>query len=230
MSNRRVSAALVLVVLAAAGARAGTVDDLLAATAANARFTSPARATLELTRPDGDTVRAVLVGLGTTVRVDVADGARALVRPGRAVVRANGHVRRATPGATLPGTDLLLEELGAFSASQLRVPQISDDGPEGVVVTSAPVPPSPWALLVHTIDPERHVVTRTQWYLGAINNMVRIRRDGGFVEIDGHWRPGEATIDDITANRTSTLRLAWQPAPGLAPALLTPAGLAIPLP
>jgi hypothetical protein len=164
------------------------------------------------------------------VRIDVANGARALVRPGRAVVWTNERVREATPGATLPGTDLLLEELGVFSPSQLRVPQISDDGPAGVVITSAPAPPSPWALLVHTIDPERHVVTRTQWYLGAINNMVRIRRDAGFVEIDAHWRPGEATIDDITADRTSTLHLAWQPAPGLQAALFTPAGLATPLP
>ena len=221
--------ALLLLALAAR-VSAGTVDELLAATAANARFTSPARATLELTRPDGEAVRAVLVGRGSTVRIDVAEGARALVRPGRAVVWTNRHVREATPGATLPGTDLLLEELGVFSPSQLRVPQISDDGPAGVVVTSAPAPPSPWALLVHTIDPERHVVTRTQWYLGAINNMVRIRRDAEFVDVDTHWRPGEATIDDITASRTSTLRLTWQPAPGLPAALFTPAGLATPLP
>jgi hypothetical protein len=221
---------LVLLLLLAPSAHAETVGELLAVVAHDARFAMPTRADARITRGTVEPeTNAVLLGRGHTLYVE-APATRALLHPGKIVVRQEGRVVRAKPGVPLPGTDLLLEDLVPFSGHLLQVPQINDDGPAGVVVSGAPVGPSAYALLVLTIDREQAVVVRTQYYRDSISNLVRVRRDDAFVEIGGHRRPGRIDVDDLRQRTQTRMVLTWRDATDVDPVVFTPAGLRRPAP
>jgi hypothetical protein len=150
----------------------------------------------------------------------VRDGVRALVRPDRVVVAGGGDGTQA-----LAGTDLLLVDLTPFAADALRFPQVSDDGPAGTVVTGAPARASPYALLVHTIDAERAIVVKTQYYTGTVGNLTKIRRDGGWARVAGRWRPADIRVDGFPGGTHTTVSLLWREAPDAPAALFEPAGL-----
>jgi hypothetical protein len=219
---------LVLVTLAPA-VHAESVAALIAAVAGNARFAAPARADVRIERlVDGapTATAAILLGRGTTVYLEARDGMRALVRPGKAVLSSNTRLVRAAPGQALPGTDLLLEDIAVFTATALKVPQISDDSPAGVVVVGAPGVPSAYVLLAYTIERDpRAVVVRTQYYRDSIGNLVKLRRDGPFVDLGGHSRPGEIAVEDVRQRTSTKLTLTWREVPDASAALFTPAAL-----
>ena len=123
------------------------------------------------------------------------------------------------------GSDLLLADLGVFTAASLKVPQISDDGPAGLVVTAAPSGPSAYALLVHTIDRDRHAIVRTLYYRDLINNLSKTRRAAGWTQVAGSWRPGEITVENVRQATRTHLVLAWHEAPDAPASLFEPAGL-----
>jgi len=220
--------ATLLALLTAAPGVAEPLPALLDAVARNARFPAPARADVRLERQrDGasSVMQVVMVGNGRTLYVETRDGTRALVRPSKIVVRTGARITRSAPGARLADSDLLLEDLAVFTPGLLKVPQVSDEGPTGVVVTGAPGRPSAWALLVLTIDPADHTIVRTKYYERSINNLAAFRRDDAFQGVDGHQRPGRIAIDG-TVDRTSTrAELAWRPAPDTPRSLFTLAGL-----
>src|SRR5690606_10189517 len=99
--------------------------------------------------------------------------------------------------ATLDDTNVTLDDLAVVSASTRRTPQVSDTGPMGNVITWAPAPPSPYVLVVETFDPSSNVLTRGKYYEGQINNLVRLRRDGGYTEVGGRPKPGEIVVDTV---------------------------------
>ena len=211
-------------VLTAATARAQGLAELLGSVAANARFDVPARADVRITR-DTATSRAVMLGRGRVLYFEVKEGVRALIHPGKALVQSGGRAAPAVMGLALPATDLLLEDLAVFTAATLRTPLVSDDSPAGVVVNGAPAYPSAYALLVYTLDRERRASVRTQYYRGTTSNLVKIRRDGALIQLDGHWRPGEVTVENLPEGTSTQLRLAWRAAPDVPASLFTPAGL-----
>lgn len=225
---RRALVVAVLLAVVPVRARATSLGELLAAVAFNERFPAPARADFHGDQRIGDTsqpIRGVLIGSRRVVYVETDRGTRALVRPGK-VLLAQGDARpHAEKGAPLPGTDLLLEDLAPFTAGRLSVPQISDEGPTGVVVNAAPVAWSAYVLLVHTIEPERATIVRTQYYRDAVSELVKMRRDDGFVQVSGHWRPTEVTVENFRDRSVTHLTLTWSPADDVPPAAFAPAGL-----
>ncbi|TMA94525.1 MAG: outer membrane lipoprotein-sorting protein [Deltaproteobacteria bacterium] len=54
---------------------------------------------------------------------------------------------------------------------------------------------------------------------------MKIRRDGALIQLDGHWRPGEVTVENLPEGTSTQLRLAWRAAPDVPASLFTPAGL-----
>jgi hypothetical protein len=222
MSKRRLVVLAALVAVASARTVAATdLPALLAAVAANARFDVPARADVRIAcegcpTPAG---RAIFVGRGDTLYVEVKDGARALLRPTGSVVSDGGPP--APIGAkALAGTDVLLEDLVPVTADVLKVPQISDDGPLGVVITGAPSrTPSPYALLVLTIPADPPAIVKTQYYEQSIGNLTKLRRDDGFVDVGKKRRPGTITVEQLKKGSKTTLTLAWREMPD-APATL----------
>lgn len=196
--------------------RAAQADDLLAAAAHAARAPEPVRADVTITRDDA-TTKAVIVQRGATRYVETAKGTRALVKPGKIVVRDAGGIREAAPDAKLDDTNVALNDLAVVSPSTRRTPQVSDTGPMGNVVTFAPPTPSPYVLVVETFDPSSSVLTRGKYYEGQINNLVRLRRDGGYAEVGGRPKPGEIVIDTVRPASTTTLALVWTAAPQTGP-------------
>jgi hypothetical protein len=231
MRSRRT---LALAVIAAVGVHAGegraeSLAELLAAVATNARFEPPARADgrVECT-PACAPAAVVLVGRGDDLYLEGTGGLRALVRPGQILVRNGERTTEAPIGRPLGDSPLLLEDLRVFVAGALKVPQISDEGPERVVVTGAPASASAYALLVHTIDREHDAIVKTQYYRDSISNLVKIRRDSGFTRVGSRWRPGEIQVDSLRDGRRATVRLAWREAPDTPPSLFEPRGLDTP--
>ncbi len=215
---------LLAVTLLPAAAEAVSLSELLAAVAATARFPTPARADVRVER-GGAVTELVLVGRGRTVYLETRDGFRALVRPQKAVVGGADGARRAPVGTALPGTDLLLEDLAVFSVTSLRVPMVSDEGRDEVVVSGAPSAPSAYAFLVHRIDPTAARIVRTQYYRDSVSNLVKMRHDGEVVEVAGGVRPAASTVEDLRARTTSRLAWRWRVLDALPPRLFTLRGL-----
>src|SRR5262245_5948589 len=232
MPSRATGQALLLVAFAAS-ARAMPLSELLDATSRNARFPGPTRADLGIERKSGGqtmVAQAVMIGNGRTIYVETRDGARALVRPGKILVRTGAHVTRAAPRTRLAGSDLLLEDFVVFTPRLLKLPQISDEQTTGIVLTGAPNPPSTRALLVLTIDPATFAVTRTKYYEGSISDLAAYRRDEEFVDVEGHTRPTRILVDR-SGDRTSTqVTVGWRPAPDTPRSLFSLSGLRAPSP
>jgi hypothetical protein len=225
---RRLCAGLLALLASTAGAHAESVAELLEAVGANARFEVPTRADVRIECSAGCTAsggQAIFLGRGDRLYVEVKGGLRALILPEKILVADGGKAVEASPGRPLTDTDVLLEDLRVFAPASLKMPQISDDGPAGVVVTGAPAGRSAYVLLVHTIDRDQRSIVRTLYYRDAINALSKVRRDGGFVRLGRQWRPGEITVETTRQETSTRLKLAWREVPDAPPLLFEPAGL-----
>lgn len=209
-----------------ASAGAVSVDDVLARVEARARFARPMRADVRIVcEPTCRTARAILVGRGDAVYVEAEGGLRALVRPREILVAEGGRAAPAKTGTRLGDTGLLLSDLAVFDRRTLETPQISDEQPGEVVVTSAPVLPSPYALLVHTVDPSLDRIVKTLYYQGSINTLGKMRRDASYTRVGDVPYPGEIRVEEMRTATTTTLSLTWREATDAPATLFEPAGL-----
>jgi hypothetical protein len=226
---RRATALLALACAALAGrVEADAVSELLADTSAAARFPTPARADVKIERKRDDKATAgaaVFLGRHHTLYVETKDGTRALIRPGKILVRTKTGVAPAKPGAALGDTDLLLEDLLPIVPGLLKVPQMSDQGPTGAVLTGAPNFPSARVLIVLTVDPDDHVLTRAKYYEKSISDLAAFRRDEEFTRLDDRARPTRITVERSRDGTSTQLDLAWRAAPETAREIFTPRGL-----
>lgn len=211
-------------------AQAVALHELLPAVAAQASAPRLLRADVRIERDGAVVGEAVLLARGQRLYLETRGGARALLSPGKVVVARGRRLVRAPIGATLPGTDVLLEDLEPFGVGSLPVAQVSDENPLGVVVTGAPAPPTAYALVVLTIDPDRNVIVQTKYYRDSISNLVKIRKDDDFTQVAGRWRPGTIGVESLRPPSTTHLGLVWREAPDSPAVLLTPAGLRAPSP
>jgi hypothetical protein len=223
---------LVLPFLCLAGAAWATeASDLLAAVAFQAQAPRLLRADLRIEREGAAPVEAVLLEDGQRRYLETKNGTRALLSPGKVLVARGGSVVRAGADATLDGSDVLLEDLAPFGNRAIDVPQVSDAGPTGTVVTAAPRRPTAYALLVYTVDPERDVIVQTKYYRDTINNLVKMAKFADFVTVAGRRRPGTMTVETFRpAPRTTRIVFRWREAPDIPPAVFTTAGLRAPSP
>jgi len=209
-------------------AAADSVSEALAAASAAARFPTPARADVKIERKRDDKATAgaaVFLGRHHTLYVETRDGTRALIRPGKILVRTKNGVVRAKPGTPVGDTDLLLEDLLPIGPGLLKVPQMSDQGPTGTVLTGAPAFPSKRALIVLTIDPDDDVLTRAKYYEKSISDLAAFRRDEEFTRLDDRARPTRISVERSQDGTSTRLDLAWRAAPEVAREVFTPRGL-----
>ena len=215
----------------AAAAWAGEASEVLHSAAVQARASRPLRADVRIERDGAPPLEAVLLEAGRRRYLETRTGMRALLSPGKVTVVRDGAVARAAPGTALDGSDVLLEDLVPFGSRSLEVPQVSDEGPAGVVITGAPTPPTAYTLLVHTIDPARGVVVKTKYYRDTINNLVKMARFEEFIRLAARWRPATIVVETFRpASGTTRLALRWREAPETPSAAFTPAGLRAPSP
>jgi len=220
-----VAGALVTVRVASS---AGGIRELLAAVAANATAPTTVCADVRIEEPEKGS--AALCLHDDAVFVQVKDGVRALVRPGTVLLDDDGTAAPAPPATVVTG-DLVLEDLTPFTVASLAYPQVSDEGPSGTVVTSAPAPAakSPYALLVYTIDPERGAIRGAKYYEGSVSDLLKFRTDE-LVEVAGKPRPSVITLERVSPPRITRLRLKWREAPDVPASVFTPEGLKTGLP
>jgi hypothetical protein len=231
--RRRALAAIVLAAWAVArAARATDLPALLRAVERTATFDVPATADVGIEAPGTPTATNALrlAGRGRVVRLEAAGEWRALVKASKTVVAAMGRAARENPEATVPGSALLVADFAPFTAAMLRVPLISDEGPLGVVVNGEPRPPSPYALLVYTIDPQRSLTSAAKYYRWEINNLVQMTRIREWDTVGAHARPKVIDVQEVASGKTTTLTFVWRLRPDLAPALFLPSGLGSLLP
>ncbi len=227
---RRVIRVFVLLaaLVVAAPATAASPSELLAAVSRQQRFPEPTRADVRIdSSQDGATTSgaAVLLGRGHTIYVETRDGTRALLHPGKIVVPGKRRPVRAAPGARLGASGVFLEDLVPVTPWMLKVPQVSDEGPTGTVLTGAPAFPSARVLIVLTIMPDRAIVSRAKLYEKSISDLASFVRNDDFVDVAGHARQTHVTVERSRDGLTTRLELAWRPAPETPPAVFTPAAL-----
>ena len=212
-------------------ASAADLSALLRAVERNAAFDVPATADVRVETPGAPATASTLrlAGRGHVVRLDAGDDWRALVKASKVLVAAAGQPPRENVEATLPGSPQLVADFAPFMAAMLRVPQISDDGPLGVVVTGEPRPPSPYVLLVYTIDRERSVTSAAKYYRWEINNLVQMSRVREWETVGEHVRPKVIDVQDTGSGKTTTLTFTWQLRPELPAMLFVPGGLELSL-
>jgi hypothetical protein len=214
-----------LLLLLHATAAAVSVDDVLERVERRARFERVMRADVRVTcEPPCRTARAILLGKGDAVYLEVEGGLRALIRPTTVLVAEGGHLAPAER-TRLGDTGLLVADLAVFDRRTLRTPQISDVGPNEVVVSAEPVAPSPYALVVYTIDPATDRIVKTLYYQGSVNTLAKMRRDSAFTRVGDAPYPGELRIEDMRTATTSRFQLTWREAPDAPATLFEPAGL-----
>lgn len=206
------------------GSSAGNISELLAAVAANTLAPTTVCADVRIETPAKGV--AHLCAHDDALYVEVKDGVRALVRPGKILVGDDGRSSPAPPKTAFAG-DLLLEDLTPFTVASLAYPQVSDEGPSGTVVTSAPKGPSPYALLVYTIDPEQRAIVGVKYYEGSVSDLVKFRTDE-IVTVAGKPRPSSITVEQVAPPETTRLTLTWREAADTPAKLFTPEGLTAP--
>jgi hypothetical protein len=214
------------VLLLQRSAGAVSVDDVLARVETRARFARPMRADVRIVcQPACRAARAILIGRGDAVYVELEGGLRALVRPKEALVAEGGRVVPAELGKHFGDTALLLQDLAVFDRTVLRTPQISDEGPDEVVITSEPAGASVYALIVHTVDPATDRIVKTLYYQGSVNTLAKMRRDGAFTRVGDVPYPGEIRLEEMRTATTNRLELVWREAPEAPSSLFEPGGL-----
>lgn len=220
--------------LSAATARATNLQELLDGVAANARYEPSVRADVhfETPRPDGArSTDLTIYGRGRTVRVEAPDGLRALVKPRKAVASSGGGAPRAVREKVIGGSAFLLEDLAPFTAGSLRVPLISDEGPQGIVVAGEPLQPSPYVLLGYTMADDRPIITAAKFYRWEISNLTKMIHVNEWVQVGGHWRPRVLTLQDLgPGGDTTTITFTWHEQPDLPASAFTPSGLRTAMP
>ena len=209
-----------------ASASAVSVDDVLARVEARARFARPMRADVRIVcQPACRTARAILVGRDDAVYVELEGGLRALVRPKEVLVAEGGRAGPAEMGKRFGDTGVLLSDLAVLDRSTRKTPQISDEQPDEVVVTSQPAGPSPYVLFVDTVDPSLDRIVKTLYYEGSINTLGKMRRDSAFASVGDVPYPGEIRVEEMRTATTTKLSLTWSEAPDAPAALFEPGGL-----
>jgi hypothetical protein len=220
--------ALAIVTALAGVSGAAPLPALLDALAANGRFPVPTRGVFTIQRIENGIMyleSVLVIGHRQTLYLELRNGFRALVRPGKMLVHGTERVEVLKPGTKLGDTDFLVEDLMPVTRWLLKTPQVSDEGPTGTVVTGAPAHASTRALLVLTIDPEADTVTRTKYYEGSISNLIGIRRDETFADVGGHRRPTQVVLERTATGMTTTATITWQPVPDTSHEIFTLKGL-----
>jgi hypothetical protein len=228
-----VLAAFVLLTAAAVGAE--DLSTFLKAATAATRPTAPLRGdgTLVTTSPDG-TGRdqlAVVRRPNGDMYVELHDaGVRALVladgKTALIVSKKGGSPEVFALDAPLGGSEFTREDLRPFNAELYRSPAIADIGSDDLTVSLTP-DQSQYALQVITFDRAKKVPLVVKNYKDTASNLVKMRRNAGWVSVGGIWLPSDISMENFPMRVTSTATLRWQ-ATEDTPALFDPAALGKP--
>jgi outer membrane lipoprotein-sorting protein len=221
---------LIAAVLRPTHAVAGPLDVFLADIEKTQAAATPARADVKAQRKEGETetrYEAVVVHRGPDVYLEVREPAmRVLIQGGTTVHQlANGNTTQIGVQAPIDGTPFIADDVRAFRASVLQLPQITDETNKTMLVSGAPSEESPYVLIVYLLDREKKLATRVQYYERAINNLVRMRKELDLVQVGDVWRPGRTEIEEYANGVSTVIESTWTANPAIPDGLFDPAKL-----
>ena len=181
-------------------------------------YTSPVRADIKITKADGTTLEAVAIidSQAQALFFSTRDTKwRALTplswnRAGKAV--SDGAAPKAFDvDGKLADTDLrAIDFFPYWSSSSYDTAFISDNTRLQKTVTLYAPDEIPYVLFVVTFDKEKIVPVTTKYYVGAMNNLVRLRVDSDHVMVGARPRPQKIVIDNYEDNTKTIYELRWQ--------------------
>lgn len=145
----------------------------------------------------------------------------------RKVMERSGRTTQ-TLAIGAPAGDLgfAYEDLSRFVADDFTGWQITDESPTTVLAGAPPAVESAYVYRAYTLDKERTLAVKVQYYARTLNNLVKLRTDAAHVLLGRKWLPGTVRIENFAEGSTTTLALRWTQNASAPPELLTPAGFA----
>lgn len=196
-----------------------------------AGYPQAARADLVIRRSDGSTTRGLLV-------VDPKAGKLllALQKPpwralmpldwGKGKALHKGRVVTWDANQPAPGTELRPMEFFPFWRGNYESAFVSDETTNEKTVMLYTAKKTPYELFVITFDKTKLTPLEIKYYEESMSNLVRLRRNSGFVMVGSRPRPAAIEIDDFAENRHCRIELKWQAEPELPEGLLDEAKFA----
>lgn len=182
-------------------------------------YTSPVRADIKITKDAAAPFEAVAI-------IDPASQAlffatkdskwRALVplswkRSGKMVADAGKAPISFGVDDRLAATDLrAIDFFPYWTDSSYETAFISDNTRMLKTVTLYAPEKFPYILFVVTFNKEKLVPVATKYYVGAMNNLVRLRTDSEHVMVGARPRPQKIVINNYEDNTTTTYELHWK--------------------
>jgi hypothetical protein len=199
-------------------------DDLAAFLTAAGEATKPSasiRATGELvtTSPDGTTTQQIAIVQRPSGDLYFAlqpSGARALLPVNGAALLSPASGQAAAPfglDAALGGSEFSREDLTPFGLARFGSPTVVDRNDSEITVSLDPHKPSQYSLEVITFDRDKRAPVKVMVYKETLSNLLKMRRDSGFVQVAGRWLPTTVAMENFPLRTTSTLTLRWAEAP-----------------
>jgi len=138
----------------------------------------------------------------------------------KAIQRTGDGTGTVPISASIGSLDISYDDLSRFIESDLKLWQITDEGRDKILVGGHAKAESAYVYRAFSIDKERHVILKAQFYSESLSNLVKLRLDDEHVLVGKKWQPGKIEIQNFPENSTTTLRLRWQQAATAPPELL----------
>ncbi len=214
----------------------GNLEDFLQSAEQAAQVTAAVRADgqFEVTSRDGarrDEV-ALVMRPPSDMYVELRhEGIRALLLNGTGQaerIDARGGKAVSFPlDARFADSDFTREDLVPFRLASYRQPQITDETASDVTITLFPMTPQ-YSLVVMTFDRDRRVPLKTLYYRDTTSNLVKMRRDDGYVLVGQKWMPTMISMETFKLHTQTTFTVRWTEDPHVSSELFDPGLLSRP--
>lgn len=140
--------------------------------------------------------------------------------------RTTGAPETVPIGAPIDELGISYEDLSRFIESDFKLWMITDERRDTILVGGHANVASAYVYRAYTLDKERKVPLKVQYYRESLSNLVKLRLDSDHVLVGKQWLPGKIEIQNFPDNSTTSLELRWSQAASAPPELLAPESFA----
>jgi hypothetical protein len=142
----------------------------------------------------------------------------------RKVLEQSGTTTQTVPiGVPIDALGISYEDLSRFIVDDFKTWQITDEGPDKILVGMFPAAESAYVYRAYTFDKEKTVPTKIQFYAKSLSNLAKLRLDGDHVLVGKKWLPTAMEIQNYADNTTTRLTFRWTQNATAPPELQNPA-------
>jgi outer membrane lipoprotein-sorting protein len=129
--------------------------------------------------------------------------------------------------ASFADSDFTREDLLPFRLASYKQPRISDESASDITITFFPMTPQ-YSLVVMTFDRDKKVPRKTLYYRDTLNNLVKLRRDDGYILVGRKWMPTVVSMETFKLRTHTSFNVRWSQDPQFPPELFDPVFLSRP--